>query len=215
MKILCCGCSFTYGDELKDRNQAWPYRLATMLDSEVYNFGQQAASNRQILHQVIRGVEEHAPDYVFVQWSLLYRTEHSDNDREYVVWPGRKFLGNPKPLWREHVKWVSTYNQPEWYAEQYHFVTTLLDHYLTARSISFIQVDFNPLDEWALPFTNWAKSNYYLQPNRYLTLQNAKQNICDWYHPYPKGSGQHPLEEGHQAIAQHYYEHYRNLSGIS
>ena len=125
MKIVCCGCSFTYGDELEKREQAWPHRLGTMLNAEVYNLGQQAASNRQILHQAIRGVEQHQPDWVFVQWSLLYRTEHPDDDREYVIWPGRRFLGKPKPLWLEHVKWVSTYNQPEWYAEQFYFATTL------------------------------------------------------------------------------------------
>jgi hypothetical protein len=215
MKILCCGCSFTYGDELENREEAWPHQLGQMMNAEVMNSGQQASSNRQILHQVIRGVENHNPDWVFVQWSLLYRTEHSDDDREYVVWPGRQWKGNPKQIWVEHSKWVTAYNRPEWYAEQYHYITVMLDHYLTARNIPWVMVDFDPLNEWAKHFSSYSVPTYYLQSQRYPTLFNYKENICAWYGPYPKAPGQHPLKEGHEAIAKKYYEHYRNLSGLS
>jgi hypothetical protein len=215
MKILCCGCSFTYGDELDNLNDAWPHQLGKMMGATVINNGKPGSSNRQIFHQVIRGVEEHNPDWVFVQWSLLYRTEHSDEEMEYVVWPGKQWKGNPKIHWLEHVKWVTAYNNPKWFSEQYHYVTVLLDHYLSARNIPFVSVDFDAFDpNMKLFYENLSKDNY-LKPEQYFVFQNKFENICAWTFPHPKAPKQHPLVEGHEAIAKKYYEHYRNLSRIS
>ena len=38
MRIYACGCSFTYGDELKNPNKsAWPIRLAEKLSASIDN----------------------------------------------------------------------------------------------------------------------------------------------------------------------------------
>ena len=208
MKILCCGCSFTYGSELSDRTRAWPYRLGEMLEAEVINLGQQASSNRQILHRVIDSCHEHKPDFVFVQWSLIYRTDHSDNLEEYVVWPGRQWHGNPNYIQVEHTKLVTSWNNPTWYAKQFMYVTKLLDSFLTAHNIPWLSIDFDVTDDFVKNYHDLYKIEEYLQPKRNLTLYNKEENICAWYSPYPKAPGQHPLEEGHLAIAQNFYKHY-------
>lgn len=218
MKILCCGCSFTYGDELEDRKQAWPHKLGQMLEADVVNLGKQAASNRQILNQVIQGVEEHKPNFVFVQWSLPYRTEHHDGCQEYVVWPTRQWRGDYRGEWVEHTKIVTAnYNENmrQWFAIQYFNITKLLDRFLISENLSFIQVDFDNHDPIIEILNKKRHQKNYLRPSQYVSLENNQENICSWYAPYPKAPKQHPLEEGHKAIARKFYEHYRNICGLS
>ncbi len=52
-QLLTVGDSFTYGDELTDRYQAWPYRLADKLGHEVHNLGQSGCSNTSILRRTL------------------------------------------------------------------------------------------------------------------------------------------------------------------
>ena len=59
MKLLTIGDSFTYGEELRDRNKAWPHVLGKLLDYEVTNLGQPGCSNNAMVRTAI----EHSNEY--------------------------------------------------------------------------------------------------------------------------------------------------------
>lgn len=54
MLLYTCGCSFTYGEELKDKQNSWPNKLGKLLQaSEVINTATCSASNEYIQRNVV------------------------------------------------------------------------------------------------------------------------------------------------------------------
>jgi hypothetical protein len=64
-QLLTVGDSFTYGDELDDVYQAWPYKLAEKLGYEVHNIGQSGCGNASILR---RTLEELSTIMIYWLW---------------------------------------------------------------------------------------------------------------------------------------------------
>ena len=52
MKIVAAGDSFTYGEELADLQNAWPYVLGKKISAEVVNLGRPACSNDKIFRLI-------------------------------------------------------------------------------------------------------------------------------------------------------------------
>lgn len=58
MILFTSGCSFTYGEELENRKQAWPFVLGKMLNYDVINKGICSGSNEYIVRTTINFVTE-------------------------------------------------------------------------------------------------------------------------------------------------------------
>lgn len=53
--IYSCGCSFTYGDELKDPSEsAWPMLLGKKLNKTVDNFAVSGGTNQRTVYHTIK-----------------------------------------------------------------------------------------------------------------------------------------------------------------
>ena len=81
--ILTTGCSFTYGDELLDReNEAWPFVLGKLTDYEVDNFGVPAADNEFIMYMTMKQILEnpYKHDYAVIQWTTYIRGQENVSD---------------------------------------------------------------------------------------------------------------------------------------
>jgi lysophospholipase L1-like esterase len=93
MKILCNGCSFTYGGRLvEDRRitAAWPGQLAEIIDnSDVDNIAFSGSSNLEIFLRTLRQIQQQHYDLIIVQWSVFRRHWFEPNlDRVYICTGG-------------------------------------------------------------------------------------------------------------------------------
>jgi hypothetical protein len=89
MKILCNGCSFTYGGQLPEDRRitaAWPGQLAEIIDnSDVDNIAFSGSSNLEIFLRTLRQIQQQHYDLIIVQWSMFRRHWFEPNlDRLYL-----------------------------------------------------------------------------------------------------------------------------------
>ena len=103
MKLLTVGDSFTYGEELVDKQMAWPFRLADKLNCEVTNLAKPGGGNSRMVRYVIENVNSF--DLVIIAWSHFARIELADENGFYDLWPGRRsrFRGWRGRSWRGRV----------------------------------------------------------------------------------------------------------------
>lgn len=204
--IYCFGDSFTYGDELEDRQHAWPTLLGKKLETISVNFGQGGASNSWILRKAVQKCLENKPDIAVVAWSSFNRYEFfTSNNSSLCVNPGHggrfEFVENLYKHWHDDAgKFI------EWICQcillQNFFIATKIDYYFvnvfSIKEIIEENVNNKELQSWLGKldidkFIGWPTDN-----------------LMTWSSGTPIGPGGHPLELGHQRIAEKIYEHIRS-----
>jgi hypothetical protein len=200
-RVLCLGCSFTHGDELTKRlDTAWPYLLAKQNNWGVINQGKGAGSNDRIVRVAFEEIENNF-DLIIVGWTSWDRFEVAQGD-------------------------ISHFSSQAWAKEYFkHAYDNLyaLNHYL--RQIILLQSYFKQRNQKYV-FCNSIASliGYENNPGiKELSTQVDSEYfvgwptraMVDWQGDCPKGPGGHPLELGHQRIAERINEHIRHLGWIS
>jgi hypothetical protein len=119
MLIVSCGDSYTYGEGLEKQEQAYPYRLATQLKSEVKNLAQSGASEYLITSQVEQAVKlkpdliviGHTSEYRWQTWDFrgnkwqgfLVANHVVENEKYYRNWIlSEQLLSNQRKNTKEH-----------------------------------------------------------------------------------------------------------------
>jgi hypothetical protein len=119
MFIVSCGDSYTYGEGLEKQEQAYPYRLATQLKSEVKNLAQSGASEYLITSQVEQAVKlkpdliviGHTSEYRWQTWDFrgnkwqgfLVANHVVENEKYYRNWIlSEQLLSNQRKNTKEH-----------------------------------------------------------------------------------------------------------------
>lgn len=217
-QLLTVGDSFTYGDELEDVYQAWPYRLADLLNHEVHNLGLSGSSNDSIVRRTIDELSNNQYDLLVIGWTSPGRIEWKDQiGIPYNIWPGHpvksKFVDDHP--WREDlINFVSRHHTAEYLYQRYLLQVLFLQSYCQCNKIDYLMMDI-------------MQVNYYRSTGREqhdkLESQINQERFVGWNKfgmreltkELPRGPGGHPLEKGHQKIAKTIYEHIRNFSGLS
>jgi lysophospholipase L1-like esterase len=210
-QLLTVGDSFTHGDELTDRYQAWPYRLADKLGYEVYNMGQSGCSNFSILRRTLEEIAVNHYDLIVIGWTSPGRIEWKDDiGIAYDLWPGysanHKFFEDHP--WRDNFfKFISQHHNSSYLYEQYIIHVVSLQSYCHARGIDYRMI-------------NVRHNDYYhkvgKEPHEQLAKQIDKEKFIGWdkfgmmelTNDLPQGPGGHPLEAGHERIANEIYTGY-------
>lgn len=204
--ILTVGDSFTYGEELANRTvQAWPYLLSTALKKEVLNLGRGGGSPEYIFRTTVHETVKQKFDIVIVGWSNISRFETMD------------FCVNPNT--KRNVSWIENYYKYSYNTElalsKWLAQALALQEYLKAINQPYLfcntggQVGGELTDEFADKFAyilNKFDKNFYV---------DWPMGFTEWMGDCPKGPGGHPLELGHQRIAEKINEHIRNLGWVS
>jgi hypothetical protein len=212
-QLLTVGDSFTYGDELTDRYQAWPYKLADKLDYEVYNMGQSGCSNASILRRTLEELVSNQYDLVVIGWTSPGRIEWKDDiGIAYDIWPGYQettqfFKDHP---WRtDLLNYISQHHNSEYLYEQYLIQVITLQSYCKVKDINYRMMDIKYND-------------YYRKVGEEMHEQLAKQIDTEMFIGWNKfgmveltegcarGPGHHPLEKGHERIADEIAKYIRN-----
>jgi len=215
MNILTVGCSFTHGSELTNPAiSAWPYLLGQQNNWEVNNQGIGGGSNDRSVRVCFEEVQNKY-DLIVVAWTIHERIEV----------PSELGLLNVTLGYAEkhNLSWAT-----EYFIKHY---DRLYSYQRWLRQVIMLQSYFKQINQQYLflsTFGIWSdlrEAHYdeYMLKLQYLVDQVdsayyidwPKWGMVDWQGDCPRGPGGHPLEVGHQRIAERINEHIRHLGWIS
>lgn len=190
--ILVNGDSFTAGEESPI---AWP-----SLIKDTVNLATPGASNDYILSSTVDYILQHQyhppnlPKYVIIAWTSPNRIDISG--KHLTPTSGTKYGSDlVNAVFRD---W-----DDEWAKTKFLRQTHLLKCFLDKMEIPFLYLSTFDIQTWApdIIYDNW--------------LGWPKEGLVEWMGDCTKGPRGHPLELGHQRIADKINEHIRNLGWIS
>lgn len=216
MKILAVGCSFTAGAELPDIvNQnfaatskfAYSELVGKMYNADVTNLGLGGGSNARIFRRVILELSEQKYDLVICGWTSIERLDLSYQDQEIP--------GTLNDWTIEKIPWIKHYyaynHDLQLMYETYFAQIISLQTYLKYYNQKYIFINVNPIYTWT--FDRYKILIDQIDKDYFIGWPNY--GMVDFMGDCPKGPGGHPLELGHQRIANTINEHIRNLGWFS
>jgi len=213
LKLYTVGDSFTYGEELEDRNSAWPHVLGNRLGYEVINEGRRGTGNHWCVKRTINAVIEHAPDLIVVGWTSCGRQEFNDSHGAFTIWAGCSeyaYWLNPdqaKDVNRASIaRWLTMYSQPVYEFRNWIRQVILLQSFLKQNNVEYRFVNtfdnlglIHQLDHRADDLIGMIDTTNFVG---WPTTQ-----MVEMMGDAPKGPGGHPLELGHKRIAEAIHAH--------
>ena len=234
MRLYFNGCSHTFGDDLKDRQLAWPALVAKKLNCDFVNDAVSGSSNDRIMYRTIKNAHEFDCFYIAWTYTVRFTRYRSDNNHDVNFNPQLKhsLYGN-----HSEFKDYGKIHYAFWNNELYNFKLwlqniVLLQRYLESVNKPYVMInaDHNHINQWS---TSWNLFNSSVQSllcfdlmddetlhNEHLEIQTLlKQidtsNYIDWDSwwitklrlEYPVGSTGHLLEDGHTAVANKILAH--------
>lgn len=91
--IVSSGCSYAWGDELKDRNDRYSFLLAKLCDARLIDYSGRGASNEMISNSIINNVSRLISakkinlekTLVLVQWTMKDRLHYFSKSNNYYI----------------------------------------------------------------------------------------------------------------------------------
>jgi lysophospholipase L1-like esterase len=215
--IYCIGDSFTYGEELSNREQdAYPYVLSRMLDTTVTNLGKPATGNYRMVKRTMDIVLTHKPELIVIGWSDPARQEFADDISIVDLWAGRNYrnMQNSSDHRRDLIKYMTAYDVPGYYYTKWLRQIILLQSFCQANNVRCVMFNACNAEDWNR--TYMAKHQDLVEHVDATTFVGwPLSGSTEWCFKTPHGPGGHPLEQGHQIIANKIYEHIGNLGWLS
>jgi len=217
-KILTVGDSFTYGEELADIYQAWPYQLGKLTGTEIVNFGKPAASPDKVIRLTLDMlIQESDIDLVIIAWPSPGRMEFADENGYYDVWPG--YSGNlfkrDDATWRNDlVNYISRYHNDAAIHKKWIQNVLLLQGYF--KSIDKKCLMLNTVQNEHYRHTDFDdKEKYYNQIDKQSFMGFNKSSMSEWTYGCPVGPHGHFLDAGHRIVAEKVNDYIRHIGWIS
>jgi hypothetical protein len=212
--ILALGCSFTYGAELADETLtspsqlAWPSLLANKLSANVTNLGRNGGSNSRIYRLAVENTLKHDYDLVICAWTDIMRLDITYQGEEMPVtinssWIDKDFSYLKTFIVNHH--------------DERHILQTWMTQVLTLQE--FFKRKNQKYLFLNMPGTFYKhhleiqQLEYFIDSidSKYFMGWDEGRGMVDWQGDCPLGPAGHPLEIGHQRIANKIYEHISNL----
>lgn len=215
--IYCIGDSFTYGEELTNREvDAYPYVLAGMLNDEVINLGRPATGNYRMVKRTMDVVLNEKPSLVVIGWSDPARQEFADDISISDFWAGRNYRNMQQC--NDHrvdlIKYMTAYDVPEYYYTKWLRQIILLQTFCRANNVRCVMFSACNAEDWNRKYmSKHGDLAKHVDATTYVGWPLS--GSTEWCFKRPHGPGGHPLEEGHKIIANRIYEHIRNIGWVS
>jgi lysophospholipase L1-like esterase len=214
--IYAIGDSFTYGDELSSQDLAWPSILSKKLNKTVLNQGKPATGNHRMTKRTIDAVIDQS-ELVIIGWSDCNRQEFADEIGIYDIWAGRDYRAFQlqDPTHRVNlIKYMTAYDTPE-----YHYADWLRQIILVQ---SLCKLHNIPCVMFIACGAHVSHKQYRQNFNKLVNaidhsmfVDDMFTSVAEWTYGTPHGPNGHPLEQGHEIIAEKIYEHIRNKCRLS
>jgi lysophospholipase L1-like esterase len=214
--IYAIGDSFTYGDELLNRDSAWPIVLSKKLNHEIVNLGKSASGNKRMVKRAIDAVIAQA-EMIIIGWSDTNRQEFADDIGIYDIWAGRDWRTSHQINDSTHrinlIKYLTAYDTPEYYYAEWLRQVILTQNLCKLHNIPCIMFiacgAHENHNEYCLKFNKLVSAI-----DQTIFVDGMFLSAGDWTRSAPYGPNGHPLEAGHEIIANKIYEHIRHISWI-
>jgi len=214
--IHAIGDSFTYGDELSSQDLAWPHLLSQKLQKSIVNLGRCATGNKRMVKRAIDSVIDQS-ELIIIGWSDCNRQEFADDIGIYDIWAGRDYravqLNDPTQR-INLIKYMTAYDTPEYDYANWLRQIILVQNLCKANNIPCVMF-----------IACGAHRSHNLYYKKFTKLIDAVDHsmfvddmftsVAEWTYGTPQGPNGHPLEQGHEIIANKIYEHIRNKCRIS
>jgi len=215
--ILAVGDSFTYGEELESRDNAYPYYLAKGLKATVVNLAQPSGGNTQMIRKVIDYVAKGEPiDLVVIGWTSPGRMEFADANGVFDIWPGYggELFRRGGQEWRlELLDYMNKHHDPKYLYTTFITDVILLQSFLKAQGIKYIMIRIVNNEYYHNTYYNndtiLAKQ---IDAHHFLGWPN--EGMAEWTVGCKQGPRGHFLEEGHRKVAAKLYEHIKKLGWV-
>ena len=205
MRLLTVGDSFTYGEELADRQFAWPYLLGQQLGWTVTNLGQPASGNTRMVRTVIEEIDQH--DVFIIAWSHWARIEFADEHGTFDIWPGCNTAPYQITPHRTHlIDYITRHHSDEYLFRQYELNIVLLQNYLKSKGKKYIMLS---------AFGQNINPTIEIDQDYYLGWPDENMQTWTWEVGCEKAPRGHFLEHGHKVVADKIYEYIRHLGWVS
>lgn len=203
-KLLAVGDSWTYGDELENPRQAWPFVLAELLDYEVNNLGISGVSNASMIRRTLGELAINYYDLVVIGWTSPGRFEWKDSSGDpYDVWPGQHDAANVfvrKPWRVELSNYINRHHDSEYLYEIYLTHVISLQSYFQAQNIRYKMIDTACYNHYRTVGTeSYKKLEAKIDAEHFIGWN--KFGMSELTSNCPRGPGKHTLEQGHKKIA--------------
>ena len=205
MKILALGDSFTWGEELEDRSNAWPFLVAKRLSCDIDNKGKPGGSNYRLMRKLLEtNISQY--DIVLIGWSHFDRLEVADNDGVWDLWPGgkRTKYRTEAPYRIPLIDYVARYHNDEYLYTQYMMQIVLVQSYLKQHNKKFVMMDAFGNPEQPMRFAENNKHLFDEIDTRHFHGW-PDSSMMDWAKNTAHGPGNHFLDEGHHIVADRVY----------
>jgi hypothetical protein len=208
--LLTTGDSFTYGEELEHPElHAWPVLVAQELGYDLVNKGNPGTGNELQIKHVLKNVPTLKPDLVIVAWTSPGRIEIGDEEGVYDVWPGSnlgKWTNGTANFRVELSKYMTLHNNEEWQYRRWLRQIIQLQSYLKLNDINYrFVMTFNDNTDLNKKLLHRAY-DYVDQIDKSQFIGWPNVSFVNWCWREPHGPNRHPLEAGHQKIAENIIE---------
>lgn len=224
MNLFFTGCSFTYGEDLKNpERDAWPALVAR--DQPFTNTAVRGGANDRMVYQVIKNIDQF--DKFYIAWTEINRFTRYNTDNHKEV----KFTTNSRIVTHEYVNYAklhytffssNLYNFKLWLQQ-----IILLQSYLEKKNKKYVMINMchNKISDCVFVKSWQPAAKSFLEIDHlddhhlaaeYQEIQALAKDInldkflgwgtwamTDLLKEYPVGATQHLLEDGHRAIAQY------------
>jgi hypothetical protein len=192
--ILTLGDSFTQGEELTDRQQAWPYLLGQLLSEPVQNLGESGSCNDSMVRKLLEQTADRRYSLVVVGWTDPVRFE---------AWS--EIINAPTtimPASLAKLPWTTDYYRYS-YNDQYAWLrwiqqVVLLQEYLTARDQPYLFISVAGSQHYCEYSTNIIKLCELVRKDRFVGWPD--RGMIEITKGCELGPGGHPLVQGHERI---------------
>lgn len=218
-RLITHGCSFTYGQELADpKTCSWPALLANKLNLELVNLAQPAYANDLILQDIVSESinpkvgtpgERMAWDYhdlVIIGWSSHLRLGFIDEAGWYSIRPSAP---DNRGYRQDINKLLMTTLDTEWLYDRWLQQVILAQEYLRNRYAHYLM--FSAFDNLS-HIKRKHKLHEKIIKRNFLGWPN--EQMTDWTYKCPVGPEQHPLEQGHEIVAEKIFAKLQDLYGL-
>ena len=185
--ILVNGDSFTAGEESQI---AWPQ----LLNAPITNLAQSGASNDYIVRSTMEHFYNTRAEFAIIAWTTPNRIEIS----------GKHLTPTSQGRYGNVVDAVFADWDEEWAWNKFKTQVIYLHRFLAASYVKHFFVS-------TFDIQNHAEEKI---PGGAPWLGWPNEGLVEWMGDCPKGPGGHPLELGHQRIAEKINEHIRTLGWI-
>lgn len=193
--ILTLGDSFTYGEELTDRQQAWPYLLGQLLNEPVKNLGESGTCNDSIVRKLLEQTAKQQYSLVVIGWTDRSRFEAWSEviNAPTTIMPA----SDAKLPWTQDYYRYSYNDQYAW--RRWIQQVILAQEYLTARNQPYLFISVAGNHDYFEYSKNITKLCQLVRQDRFVGWPNL--GMIELAKGCQLGPGGHPLEEGHERIA--------------